>query len=71
MSIAYDTMAPRAPRPRATSAPTTASLLNRIEKPPLAERLSVDDSSVKIPSAPYVQALLLHTSQYITCFTSF
>ncbi|KAF8182074.1 hypothetical protein BJ912DRAFT_979011 [Pholiota molesta] len=53
MSIAYDTMPPRAPRlRRAVSAPTTASLLNRIEKPPLAERLSVDDSSAKIPSGP-------------------
>ncbi|PPQ78630.1 hypothetical protein CVT25_010594 [Psilocybe cyanescens] len=55
MSIAYDTglppRAPRAPR-RATSAPTTMSLLNRIEKPPLAERLAADDSSIKVPSAP-------------------
>ncbi|KAF9477789.1 hypothetical protein BDN70DRAFT_880724 [Pholiota conissans] len=46
-------MPPRAPRTRrANSAPTTASLLNRIEKLPLAERLSVDDTSVKIPSGP-------------------
>ncbi|KAF8962539.1 hypothetical protein BDZ97DRAFT_1824155 [Flammula alnicola] len=54
MSIAYDTMPPRAPRApgRATSAPTTTSLLNRIEKPPLAERLSADDTSVKVPSGP-------------------
>ncbi|KJA25502.1 hypothetical protein HYPSUDRAFT_182437 [Hypholoma sublateritium FD-334 SS-4] len=54
MTIAFDTTPPRAPRERrANSAPTTASLLNRIEKPPLAERLSADDASInKIPSGP-------------------
>jgi len=51
MSIAFDTMPPRAPR-RATSAPTSASLLNRIQKPPLAERLSQDDSTIKAIKAP-------------------
>ncbi|KAF8893171.1 hypothetical protein CPB84DRAFT_1837326 [Gymnopilus junonius] len=56
MSIAYDTFnpprAPRAPQ-RATSAPTTTSLLNRIEKPPLVERISADDTSTtKVPSGP-------------------
>ena len=54
MQIAFDTFQPpRAPR-RAVSAPTTASLINRIEKPPLVERISHDDSGVKVPSAPYV-----------------
>ncbi|KAH9478311.1 THO complex subunit 4 [Psilocybe cubensis] len=56
MSIAFDTTPPpRAPRAsrRAVSAPTTKSLLNRIEKPPLAERLApADDSAIKTPSAP-------------------
>jgi len=50
MSIAFDTMPPRAPR-RSASAPT-ASLLNRIQKPPLVERLSLDDSTIKAPSGP-------------------
>lgn len=55
MSIAFDTtLPPRAPR-RATSAPTTVSLLSRIEKPPLAQRLTADDS--KIPSAPCVSRI--------------
>jgi THO complex subunit 4 len=66
MRIAFDTFQPpRAPR-RAVSAPTTASLINRIEKPPLAERISHDDSGVKIPSAPYVHSscfgFYLHSS---------
>ncbi|KAF8155891.1 hypothetical protein B0H34DRAFT_715259 [Crassisporium funariophilum] len=54
MSIAYDTMPPRAPRApaRSSSAPTTSSLLNRIQKPPLADRLSRDDSTIKAPSGP-------------------
>jgi len=52
MQIAFDTFQPpRAPR-RAVSAPTTASLINRIEKPPLVERISHDDSGMKVPSAP-------------------
>jgi hypothetical protein len=54
MSIAFDTMPPRAPR-RSASAPT-ASLLNRIQKPPLVERLSRDDSTIKAPSGPYVHS---------------
>ena len=53
MSITFDTMPPRAPR-RSASVPTTASLLNRIQKPPLVERLSRDDSTIKAPSGPYV-----------------
>ncbi|KAF8068841.1 hypothetical protein FPV67DRAFT_1092872 [Lyophyllum atratum] len=49
MSIAFDTMPPRQPR-RSASVP--ASLINRIQKPPLSERLSRDDSTVKTPSGP-------------------
>ncbi|RDB29947.1 THO complex subunit 4-A [Hypsizygus marmoreus] len=49
MSIAYDTLPPRQPR-RSASAPT--SLLNRIQKPPLLDRLSRDDVNVKTPSGP-------------------
>jgi len=48
MSITYDTMPPRNPR-RAASAP---SLINRIQKPPLLDRLSRDDAQIKTPSAP-------------------
>ncbi|KAI0366815.1 RNA-binding domain-containing protein [Pilatotrama ljubarskyi] len=49
MSIAYDTSPPipKGPR-RATSAP---SLLNRIEKPPLLERLSQNETKPKQTSA--------------------
>lgn len=53
MSIDFDTMPPRAPR-RSASVPTSASLLNRIQKPPLVERLSQDNSTIKAPSGPYV-----------------
>ncbi|KAF5379231.1 hypothetical protein D9615_005863 [Tricholomella constricta] len=49
MSIAFDTMPPREPR-RSASVP--ASLINRIQKPPLLDRLSRDDTSVKTPSGP-------------------
>lgn len=69
MTIAFDTTPPRAPRERrANSAPTTASLLNRIEKPPLAERLSADDASInKIPSAPCVASCHTHNiPSYLT-----
>lgn len=48
-------MPPRAPR-RSASVPTSASLLNRIQKPPLADRLSRDDSTIKAPSGPYVHS---------------
>ncbi|PPQ96837.1 hypothetical protein CVT26_006006 [Gymnopilus dilepis] len=59
MSITYDTFnpprAPRAPH-RAASAPSTTSLLNRIEKPPLVERISSKDDTntptAAIPSGP-------------------
>ena len=53
MLIVFDNVPPRAPR-RSASVPTSASLLNRIQKPPLAERLSRDDSTIKAPSGPYV-----------------
>ncbi|KAF9530216.1 hypothetical protein CPB83DRAFT_892835 [Crepidotus variabilis] len=52
MTITYD-VAPRAPR-RTASTPSfssTRSLLNRVEKPPLAERLTKEESS-KIPKGP-------------------
>jgi len=47
MSIAYDSGPPRTPR-RVASAPS--SLLNRIQKPALADRLSQDDSSTTAAS---------------------
>jgi THO complex subunit 4 len=52
MSVAYY-IAPRAPR-RTVSSPsvTTRSLLNRVEKPPLSDRLGNEDS--KPPSGPWV-----------------
>lgn len=50
MSIEFDSMPPRQPRVRSASVPT--SLINRIQKPPLLDRLSRDDSSVKTPSGP-------------------
>jgi len=53
MSVAFDAaVPPRQPRGRASSAPTTSSLLNRIQKAPLLERLSKDDSVLRAPSAP-------------------
>jgi len=54
MSIAFDVAPPREPRVRSSSAPTTSSLLNRIQKAPLLERLSKDDSAVgrRPPSGP-------------------
>jgi THO complex subunit 4 len=55
MSIAYDSGPPRNPR-RVASAPS--SLLHRIQKPALADRLSQDDSSTTTPSR-YVLWLLL------------
>jgi len=48
MSIDFDTMPPR----RSASVPTSASLLNRIQKAPLVDRLSRDDSIIKAPSGP-------------------
>ena len=51
MSIVYDVPPPR-PAKRSASAPQ--SLLNRIQKPPLLDRLSHDDISVKAPAAPSV-----------------
>ena len=64
MSITFDKMPPRAPR-RSASVPTTASLLNRIQKPPLVERLSRDDSTIKAPSGPYVILLRFSILPYV------
>ena len=55
MEIVFDTLPPRNPR-RSASVPSTSSLLNRIQKPPLVDRLSRDDSSIKAPSGPYVSS---------------
>src|ERR1700735_5514376 len=56
MSIAYDSGPPRTAR-RVASAPS--SLLNRIQKPALADRLSQDDSSTTAASE-YVLCLVLY-----------
>jgi THO complex subunit 4 len=42
MTVVYDAMQIK----RVASAPSTASLLNRVQKPPLLERLSKDDTSL-------------------------
>src|SRR6266511_3163076 len=54
MTISYYT-APRAPR-RIVSAPssTTRSLLNKVEKPPLSDRLTKEEADAKLPSGPQV-----------------
>ncbi|KAJ7778137.1 hypothetical protein B0H16DRAFT_1502330 [Mycena metata] len=51
MTVAFDAAPPRQPRARSSSAPTTASLLNRIQKAPLLERLggAKDDSALRGP----------------------
>ncbi|KIK68692.1 hypothetical protein GYMLUDRAFT_36179 [Collybiopsis luxurians FD-317 M1] len=49
MTITYDTTVPRQSR-RAVSAPH--SLINRIQKPALADRLSSDDSQIRDSSGP-------------------
>lgn len=49
------------PSRRAVSAPHS-SLINRIQKPPLADRLSSDDSQIRDSSGPYV-FLRIHTSK--------
>ncbi|KAJ6627966.1 hypothetical protein B0H10DRAFT_1992943 [Mycena sp. CBHHK59/15] len=49
MAVAFDTTVPR---DRAASAPTTSSLLNRIQKAPLLDRLSKDDSAVPRAAGP-------------------
>jgi THO complex subunit 4 len=67
MSIDFDTMPPRAPR-RSASVPTSASLLNRIQKPPLVERLSRDDSVLKAPSRPYVHSFYPPFDFRLPCF---
>ncbi|KAJ7760791.1 hypothetical protein B0H14DRAFT_2973416 [Mycena olivaceomarginata] len=51
MTIAFDVTPPRQPRNRSSSAPTTSSLLNRIERPPLLDRLSGTKSGSKDDSA--------------------
>ena len=70
MSIDFDTVPPRAPRAprRSASVPTSASLLNRIQKPPLAERLSRDDSTIKAPSGPYVHSFFPLFNFCLPCF---
>ncbi|GAV99840.1 RNA-binding domain-containing protein [Lentinula edodes] len=50
MTITFDTGGPRQSR-RAVSAPHS-SLINRIQKPPLADRLSSDDIQVKDSAGP-------------------
>jgi THO complex subunit 4 len=70
MSIDFDTMPPRAPR-RSASVPTSASLLNRIQKPPLVERLSRDDSTIKAPSGPCVHSFYHLLIFVFTLFFSF
>lgn len=57
MTIVFDTMPIRGPR-RVVSAPTTSSLLNRIQKPPLAERLSTDDSTPRSSNGPCVHPVI-------------
>lgn len=52
MSIKYDTMPVGPRRDRVSSTPN--SLLHRIAKPPLADRLSQDDSSIKSNTSTYV-----------------
>lgn len=69
MSITFDVMPPRAPR-RSASVPTSESLLNRIQKPPLAERLSRDDSIIKAPSGPCVH-FYVHYSLFPAYLTFF
>ncbi|KIL62732.1 hypothetical protein M378DRAFT_80844, partial [Amanita muscaria Koide BX008] len=56
MSIAFDTLPPPGPARRSASAPQ--SLLNRIQKPPLLDRLSRDDISTKASPASYVLLLV-------------
>jgi THO complex subunit 4 len=51
MSIAYEAP-PSRPAKRSASAPQ--SLLNRIQKPPLLDRLSRDDTAVKTPATQSV-----------------
>lgn len=52
MSVSFY-IAPRAPRRTASAPSTTArSLLNRVEKPPLAERLTKEEADAKPPSGP-------------------
>lgn len=59
MSIEFDSGPP--PRARRTSAP---SLINRIQKPNLLDRLGGDDSQVKNPRASCVShAFALHSSR--------
>ena len=63
-------MPPRAPR-RSASVPTSTSLLNRIQKAPLADRLSRDDSVIKAPSGPYVHSFFHFFEISLTLFFSF
>jgi hypothetical protein len=67
MSIAYDSGPPRSAR-RIASAPS--SLLNRIQKPALADRLSKDDSATPAAASTYVIFLLheLPKTYEASCF---
>ncbi|KAG8216924.1 hypothetical protein J3R82DRAFT_7200 [Butyriboletus roseoflavus] len=52
MEIAFDTAPPRRPRSASTPGVSTASLLNRIERPSLAERLGSGEDSRRSTTAP-------------------
>lgn len=76
MEISYQA----APRPRrTTSAPSTLSLLSRIEKPPLLERLAKDDTATVsdkkcVPTLFSILAqIVIHfdPSNLLTCFVPF
>ena len=54
MSIAYDTAPPPGKGTRRSG--SSPSLLNRIEKPPLLDRLSKTDTKSKPAPAPYVSS---------------
>lgn len=59
------------PSRRAVSAPHS-SLINRIQKPPLADRLSSDDSQIRDSSGPYVSLSHLHFKKkiiYSLCYS--
>jgi len=52
MSIVYDTMIPHAVRMTRRASAPPSSLIDRVQKPPLLNRLSRDDTSVKTPTGP-------------------
>lgn len=65
MTIAYEMKQPR----RAVSAPHS-SLINRIQKPPLADRLSSDDSQIRDSSGPYVLFHCFTLARPSNCYAS-